>query len=50
MKYNQIPNYKKDILKDKSTKYCVVIPVINEGEIKLSFKKMKRIFQKILIS
>ena len=48
MKYNQIPNYKKDILKEKSTKYCVVIPVINEGErIQTQLQKMKDISKDI---
>jgi len=38
---NEIPNHTKQIFKPKSTKYCVVIPVINEGErIQKQLKKM----------
>ena len=37
----QIPNHKRDF-KEKSTKYCVVVPVINRRrEYKLNFKKWK---------
>lgn len=40
----QIPNHKKDIFKEKSTKYCVVVPVINEGErIQIQLQKMKKL-------
>lgn len=45
---NQIPNHKKEILKDKSTKYCVVVPVINEGErIQTQLQKMKNLSKDI---
>lgn len=48
MKYNQIPKYKKEILKEKLTKYCVVVPVINEGErIQIQLQKMKEISKDI---
>ena len=48
MKYNQIPKYKKEIFKEKSTKYCVVVPVINEGErIQIQLQKMKDISKDI---
>ena len=48
MKFNQIPNHKKEILKEKSTKYCVVVPVINEGErIQIQLQKMKEISKDI---
>ncbi len=44
MQYNQIPNHKKEIFKEKSTKYCVVVPVINEGErIQIQLQKMKEL-------
>ena len=44
----QIPNHKKEILKEKSTKYCVVVPVINEGErIQTQLQKMKEISKNI---
>lgn len=44
MQYNQIPNHKKEIFKEKLTKYCVVVPVINEGErIKIQLQKMKEL-------
>ena len=43
-----IPNHKKEILKEKSTKYCVVVPVINEGErIQTQLQKMKDISKDI---
>lgn len=48
MKFNQIPNHKKEILKEKSTKYCVIVPVINEGErIQIQLQKMKNISEDI---
>jgi dolichol-phosphate mannosyltransferase len=48
MKFNQIPNHKKEILKEKSTKYCVIVPVINEGErIQIQLQKMKDISKDI---
>lgn len=48
MKYLEIPNNKKEILKEKSNKYCVVVPVINEGErIQIQLQKMKEISKDI---
>ena len=48
MKFNEIPNHKKEILKNKSTKYCVVVPVINEGErIQIQLQKMKELSKDI---
>lgn len=29
---NEVPNYDVEVIKKKSTKYCLCIPVINEGE------------------
>lgn len=38
----KVPNYKIDKLKEKSTKYCLCIPVINEGErIENQLKRIK---------
>jgi hypothetical protein len=37
----------KEILKEKSTKYCVVVPVINEGErIQTQLQKNERYFKR----
>lgn len=48
MKFNQIPKHKKEILREKSTKYCVIVPVINESErIQTQLKKMKNISKDI---
>jgi dolichol-phosphate mannosyltransferase len=48
MKYNQIPTHNKEIFKVKSTKYCIVVPVINEGErIQIQLQKMKDISKDI---
>lgn len=44
----QIPNYEIIELKAKSTKYCICIPVINEGErLKNQLKKMYNIAENI---
>ena len=44
MKYTQIPKYKQEIFKEKTSKYCIVVPVINEGErIQIQLQKMKDI-------
>lgn len=44
MKYSQIPKHTTKTLKEKTTKYCIVIPVINEGErIQTQLQKMKEI-------
>ena len=48
MKYNQTPNHKKEIYKEKFTKYCVVVPVINEGErIQIQLQQMNSISKDI---
>lgn len=48
MKYNQIPNHIKEIFKKKSTKHCVVVPVVNEGErIQIQLQQMKSISKDI---
>ncbi len=48
MKFNQIPKHKEEIFKEKSTKYCVVVPVINEGDrIQIQLQMMKDISKDI---
>lgn len=38
----QIPEYRVDVIKNKSKKYCLCIPIINEGEkIRIQIKKIK---------
>lgn len=44
----EIPNYTKEIYKEKQHKYCLVIPVINEGQrIQNQLKNMKNIAKDI---
>lgn len=48
MVYSQIPKHQKEIFKEKTSKYCVVIPVINEGDrIQIQLKKMRSIAEDI---
>ena len=40
----EIPNFKIDFFKGKNTKYCLVIPVINEGDrIRLFLERLKKL-------